>query len=87
MAEDQSVITNENFDSSKINDDKCTRTLDVAKTPHTRPTSFDQNLMFIEAWEHLKRSVVYYKGQEIGTIDVLDNALGALNRVKKISRV
>ncbi|RVW90748.1 Alkaline/neutral invertase CINV2 [Vitis vinifera] len=65
MAEDQSVITNENFDSSEANDDKCTQTLDAAKTPHPRSTSFDQNLMFIEAWEHLRRSVVYYKGQAV----------------------
>ncbi|KAL6340443.1 hypothetical protein AAG906_006107 [Vitis piasezkii] len=48
MAEDQSVITNENFDSSKANNDKYTRTVDATKTPHPRPTTFDQNLMFIE---------------------------------------
>ena len=41
MVEDQNVITNENFDSFEANDDKCTQTLDVAKTPHPRPTSFD----------------------------------------------
>ena len=87
MAEDQNVITNENFDSFEANDDKCTQTLDVAKTTHPRPTSFDQNLMFIEALEHLKRLVVYFKGQAIGTIAVLDNASGALNRVQKICRV
>ncbi|KAJ9698984.1 hypothetical protein PVL29_007852 [Vitis rotundifolia] len=79
MAEDQSVITDENFDSSQANDDKCIWTLDAAKTPHPRPTSFDQNLMFIEAWEHLRRSVVYYKGQAVGTMAALDNASGALN--------
>ena len=79
MAEDQSVVTNENFDSSEANDDKCTQTLDAAKTPHPRSTSFDQNLMFIEAWEHLRRSVVYYKGQAVGTMAALDNASGALN--------
>ena len=42
-------------------------------------TSFDQNLMFIEAWEHLRRSIVHYKGQAVGTIATLDNASGAVN--------
>lgn len=77
MAEDQSMITNHSFDPPEAKIDECS--LDPAKTWNPRPASLDQSLMFIEAWEHLRRSVVCYKGQAVGTIAALDNASVALN--------
>nr|CAD1843580.1 unnamed protein product [Ananas comosus var. bracteatus] len=41
--------------------------------------SFDTHLIRTEAWEALKRSLVYYRGQPVGTIAAADHSEDALN--------
>lgn len=41
--------------------------------------SFDPHSLTVEAWEALRRSLVYFRGQPVGTIAALDNSEEDLN--------
>ncbi|KAK8563052.1 hypothetical protein V6N13_018405 [Hibiscus sabdariffa] len=47
-------------------------------TPRSQ-TGFDPHPMVAEAWEALRRSLVYFRGQPVGTIAALDNTEENLN--------
>lgn len=41
--------------------------------------AFDPHPMIAEAWDHLRRSLVHFRGQPVGTIAALDNSDEKLN--------
>ena len=47
-------------------------------TPRSH-TGFEQHPMVAEAWEALRRSLVYFRGQPVGTIAALDSTEENLN--------
>ena len=47
-------------------------------TPRSQ-TGFEPHPMVAEAWEALRRSLVYFRGQPVGTIAALDNSEENLN--------
>lgn len=47
-------------------------------TPRS-PIDFEPHPMFAEAWETLRRSLVFFRGQPVGTIAALDNSEEELN--------
>ncbi|KAF6139416.1 hypothetical protein GIB67_026258 [Kingdonia uniflora] len=48
-------------------------------TPMSARSMFEAHPMVAEAWDALKKSVVYYRGQPVGTLAALDNSEEALN--------
>lgn len=42
-------------------------------------TYYDTHPMFCDAWEALRRSLVYFRGQPVGTIAALDHSVEGLN--------
>ncbi|KAE8654044.1 putative alkaline/neutral invertase B [Hibiscus syriacus] len=42
-------------------------------------TCFETHAMVAEAWENLRRSTVYYRGQPVGTIAAMDHSVEELN--------
>lgn len=43
------------------------------------PFGYETHPMFADAWENLRRSLVYFRGQPVGTIAALDNSDEKLN--------
>jgi len=48
-------------------------------TPRSYATGFEPHPIVGEAWEALRRSLVYFRGQPVGTIAALDNSEEKLN--------
>eukprot|EP00268_Persea_americana_P067648 TRINITY_DN9331_c1_g1_i1.p1 TRINITY_DN9331_c1_g1~~TRINITY_DN9331_c1_g1_i1.p1 ORF type:complete len:397 (+),score=64.19 TRINITY_DN9331_c1_g1_i1:198-1388(+) len=69
----------ENFRSAS---DNLESTLDTGRSGMSTPrslTCFESHPMIAEAWEALRRSLVYFRGQPVGTIAALDHTEDALN--------
>lgn len=47
-------------------------------TPRSQ-TTFEPHPMVVEAWDALRRTLVFFRGQPVGTIAALDNVKEALN--------
>ncbi|KAJ7558158.1 hypothetical protein O6H91_04G027000 [Diphasiastrum complanatum] len=48
-------------------------------TPRTGLNSSDHHPMLVEAWENLRKSLVYFRGKPVGTIAAVDSTQEALN--------
>ena len=46
--------------------------LSAQNTPHSAQASSEPHPMIVDAWEDLRRSLVYYRGNLVGTIVALD---------------
>ncbi|KAJ8631553.1 hypothetical protein MRB53_024876 [Persea americana] len=69
----------ENFRSAS---DNLESILDTGRSGMSTPrslTCFESHPMIAEAWEALRRSLVYFRGQPVGTIAALDHTEDALN--------
>ncbi|GAB4825362.1 Alkaline neutral invertase [Ancistrocladus abbreviatus] len=51
----------------------------VPASPRFRDATVDQSSIVREAWQLLRETVVYYRGQKVGTIAALDSSSDALN--------
>lgn len=52
----------------------------ILNTTGTTPRScYDSHLMVSDAWETLRRSVVHFRGQPVGTLAAVDSSVEQLN--------
>lgn len=67
---------------------KTTESPEMVSSPSKRPTSnaswvfhasLNQNHVVNEAWEMLRKSVVYFQGNMVGTVAALDQSVDTLN--------
>lgn len=77
-----SNLSSRNIENFRSASDNLESILDTGRSGMSTPRSqtfFESHPMIAEAWEALRRSLVYFRGQPVGTIAALDHTEDALN--------